>query len=369
MLTKNTDNGYRDRNNRDPDSEQAPDVWLDTVTPKISIAIHSLLPVLHRQGYKTIVTAKDATQTTDLLDILEVPYQKVGKYGGTLREKLAAEQKRTLELINLFDKVGYPKVLWTHGDVSAIRTAFGMKIPIVYANDTVFAYHVARLVAPLVDWLIAPVSFGKSWSKFGIPKSRIVLYDGLEEVSWLRTKFEKPEFLEELSGRKPVILFRDAEYRASYCKATKMDTNRLLTEFTEMGTVVCLPRYEEEREKLKEIPKIWLPPKPVLTAQLIPFVDLAIGSGGTLCRETALSGIPTINFHFWDVQARYLRKKGFPIQRITNIENIIKTSRKMLQNIEKHKIDAKRALEKLKSPIPLWKRYIELSLKTKSKSA
>ena len=304
-----------------------PDIWLDTVTPKISIAIHSLLPVLRAKGYSTLVTAKKQTQTTDMLDALRVPYETVGEYGTTLKEKLVVEQKRTLEFLDLFDKVGYPKVLWTHGDVSAIRTAFGLGIPIVYANDTVFAYAVARLACPLVDWLVAPVSFGKSWSKFGIPKSRIIHYDGLEELSWLKgTQFERPRFLEELANKKPVILFRDAEYQAVYCKDVQVNSEWLLRELAKIATVVCLPRYEEEKEKLKDIPNVWVSPKPVLTAQLIPYIDLMVGSGGTACRETAMSGIPTINFHFWDVQARYLHKKGFPIQIIRKTSKIIKTA-------------------------------------------
>jgi predicted glycosyltransferase len=302
-----------------------------------------------------------------MLDALKVPYHRIGDYGETPKEKLAFEAQRNLAFIELFDKIGTPKVLWTHGDVSAIRTAFGLQIPVVYANDTVFAYHVAKLAAPLVDWLIAPVSFGKSWSKFGIPKSKIILYDGLEEASWLKdTEFEKPKFLQELSNRKPVVLFRDAEYKASYFKDVKVDPQLLLKELTKIATVIYLPRYEEEKEKLKGLSNIWLPPKPVLTAQLIPYMDLMVGSGGTACRETALCGIPTINFHFWDMQARYLHKKGFPVQIIRNKGRIIETAKRILQNPEKHKIDTKTALEKLESPIPYWARYIELCLKTKT---
>ena len=340
------------------------DVWLDTVTPKISIAINSLLPVLHKKGYSTLVTAKKQTQTTDMLDTLKVPYVTVGEYGSTLKEKLAVEQKRTLEFLDLFDKVGYPKVLWTHGDVSAIRTAFGLEIPVVYANDTVFAYAVAKLACPLVDWLVAPVSFGRSWSKFGISKKKIVLYDGLEEVSWLQgTTFEQPKFLQELGGKRPVILFRDAEYQAVYCKDVKVDSQRLIRDLAKVATVVCLPRYEEEKEKLKGIPNVWVQPKPVLTAQLIPYIDLMVGSGGTACRETALCGIPTINFHFWDVQARYLYKKGFPIRIIRNNTGIVKAAKKILQSPAKFKIETKAALAKLESPIPVWTRYVELCLK------
>jgi len=344
-----------------------PQVWLDTVTPKISIAINSLLPILHEKGYSTLVTAKKQTQTTDMLDSLKVPYETVGEYGTTLKEKLAVEQKRTLEVLDLFDRVGYPKVLWTHGDVSAIRTAFGLGIPIVYANDTVFAYAVARLACPLVDYLVAPVCFGKSWSKFGIPKNRIIHYDGLEELAWLKgAKFEEPNFLQELLGKKPVILFRDAEYQAVYCKDVKVDSTRLLEELAKRATVVCLPRYEEERAKLKEIPNVWVSPKPVLTAQLIPYIDLMVGSGGTACRETALCGIPTINFHFWDVQARYLYRKGFPIQIKRNNESIIRATKKILQNPRKHKMNTQAALGKLESPLPTWTKYIELCLKQKA---
>ena len=366
MSTKNTGNGYRKSNEMNATSEQAPDVWLDTVTPKISIAIHTLLPVLHAKGYSTVVTAKNATQTTDMLDTLKVPYHKVGEYGTTLKEKLAVEQKRTLGFIDLFDKVGYPRVLWTHGDVSAIRTAFGLNIPIVYANDTLFAYHVAKLAVPLVDWLIAPVSFGKSWSKFGIPKSRIILYDGLEEATWLKgTRFEQPSFLRELSEKKPVILFRDAEYSASYCKEVTVDSQDLLKELAKMATVVYLPRYEHEKRRLKGLKNIWLPPKPVLTAQLLPYIDLMVGSGGTACRETALAGIPTINFHFWDVQARYLAKKEFPVQIIRNKDRIVKTAKKILQTPGKYKVNTEPMLKSLESPVPSWTRYIELCLNAK----
>jgi predicted glycosyltransferase len=320
-----------------------------------------MLPVLHKKGYSTLVTAKKQTQTTDMLDALKVSYKTVGEYGTTLKEKLAAEQKRTLEFLELFDKVGYPKVLWTHGDVSAIRTAFGLKIPIIYANDTVFAYAVAKLACPLVDYLVAPKCFGKSWSKFGISKSRIIHYDGLEELAYVGAEFKKPKCLKDLAKqKKPIILFRDAEYQAVYCKNVKVDAEKLLQQLTKLGTVICLPRYEKEKTKLERMSNVWVPPEPVLTAQLMPHIDLMVGSGGTACRETALCGIPTINFHFWDVQARYLSKKKFPIQIIRNTNRIITTAKKLLTNPQK--INTQTALNKLESPIPTWIKYTELYL-------
>jgi predicted glycosyltransferase len=111
---------------------------------------------------------------------------------------------------------------------------------------------------------------------------------------------------------------------------------------------------------------IWVSPKPVLTAQLLPYIDLMVGSGGTACRETAFCGIPTINFHFWDVQARYLYRKSFPIRIIKDKDGIVAAAKRILKNPEKHKLNTKAALEKLESPIPFWTRYIELCLKVKN---
>jgi len=342
------------------------DVWLDAVTPKDSLLIYSLLPLLRKKGYETVVTAKRQTQTTDILELLSIDYTCVGEYGETLKEKLAAEQNRTLQFLDLFDKVGLPKVLWTHGDVSAIRTAFGLQIPIVYSNDTPHAVHVARLVCPLVNWLVAPIAFGKSWSKFGISKSKIALYDGVEEIAWLlEHRFEQPKFLEELAEKERVVLFRNVEYKASYCKDVKVDVWRLLKELSKMATVVYLPRYEEEKKRLKDIDNIWIPPKPVLTAQLIPYADITVGSGGTICRETALMGIPTINFHFWDAIARYLVKKNFPIRYITNIEQIVRAARSIINQTEKCRVNTEGNLKQLENPVPITVNHIEMCLKKK----
>ena len=101
----------------------------------------------------------------------------------------------------------------------------------------------AKLVCSLVSWLVAPVAFRKSWSKFGISKSKIALYDGIEELAWLLApKFERPKFLEELAEKERVVLFRNVEYKASYCEDVKIDVWRLLKELSKIATVVYLPK-------------------------------------------------------------------------------------------------------------------------------
>jgi len=335
------------------------DVWLDAVTPKDSLLIYSILPSLLKKDHKFVVTAKKQTQTTDILELLNIPYTCIGKYGKSLEEKLAEEQKRTLKFIEFFEKTGIPKVLWTHGDVSAIRTAFGLQIPIVYSNDTIHAFHVARLVCPLVDWLVAPLAFGKSWSKFGISKSKILLYDGVEETAWLG-EVQEGKLPEELRRKERIVLFRNAEYNAVYCKDVKVDTLQLVKELAKIATVVYSPRYdEEERETFGSLDNVWIPQRTLLTFQIAPELDLMIGSGGSMCRETALMGVPTIDFHFWDVIPRYIRKKGFPIQYINNADRIVKVAKKILKSPQKYRVHTGHMLKSLEQPAPMTMNCIE----------
>jgi predicted glycosyltransferase len=339
------------------------DVWLDSVTPKDSLLISCLLIPLKEKGYTTLVTARQQTQTTDLLELLNIPFLPIGQYGKTLEEKLVKEQERILGLLEIFDKIGRPKVLWTHGGIAATRTAFGLNLPIVYSNDTIHAIHVAKLITSLVDWLIAPKPFGKSWNKHGIPKSRIIHYDGIEEVAWIKNlKPETPIGAEELTGKTRVVLFRGAEYKASYYKDGKVDVWNIIEKLSRIATVVYLPRYEEEKIKLEHLENVWYPKKPTLAYHLLGLVDLVIGSGGSLCRESALMGIPTINFHFWDVIPQYLQKKGFPIKLITDANEILKNAKKILDKPLEYKTETKEILKELESPIPIILRYLEMCL-------
>jgi predicted glycosyltransferase len=90
---------------------------------------------------------------------------------------------------------------------------------------------------------------------------------------------------------------------------------------------------------------------------------LVVGSGGTICREAALMGIPTINFHFWDAVAKYLYRKGFPIKHFASTEKIIKTAECFFEKAKNCRADTRRIFKELESPVPVIIRYIESFLK------
>jgi predicted glycosyltransferase len=198
-----------------------------------------------------------------------------------------------------------------------------------------------------------------------LSKNKIVLYDGVEELAWLSDEevYECPKSFRTLVKEKPIILFRNVEYKASYFGNVRVKPWRLVEELSKMATVVYIPRYKEEKEKLKDFKNVWMPPKPMLTFQKIPYVDLVVGGGGTICRESALMGIPTINFHFWDAIAKYLWKKGFPIKYLTVTRKIIHLAQKILKSPKRYKMDTLVMRSHLVSPIEPTINYIEEFLK------
>jgi predicted glycosyltransferase len=333
------------------------DVWLDCATPKHAILGSILYSYLTKQDIDVLVTARQQTQTCDLLRIFHTPFVEIGEYGSTLAEKLQKEAERILALLRLFEEEGTPKVLWTHGEISAIRTAFGLEIPIVLTNDTVHAEHVGRLSGPLVNCLVAPACFGFSWVGFGVPRRKTFFYDGIEEVALIR-EMKYPEQKSTRSRKR--ILFRNVEYSASYYRgiarerAMKIDVDKILRELKEIADVVVMPRYESEMPSLEKLrdEHLEIVNGTRLTVDVLKDIDYVVGSGGSICRESALLGIPTISFCFWDVIAQYLSCKGFPILLVEDSEEIVENVEKWLANGGK-KVDVKAKFEKLESPIPL----------------
>lgn len=82
--------------------------------------------------------------------------------------------------------------------------------------------------------------------------------------------------------------------------------------------------------------------------------DLVIGSGGTVCRESALRGIPTISTFFCDHIMKYLIENRFPIEIISpKEERFVQCVKNILREPDKFRKDTSRELRKMESPIPI----------------
>lgn len=336
-------------------------VWIDVVHPKGAWIVNSLIP--HLKGTSAVITARRGLQTTEVLDMLGLPYEAIGQYGGSLKEKFVSYARRSLALIDFLEKDGVPDVLYAHGSVEATRLAFGLGIPIVHANDTLINTPVLKLTVPLLDRLVAPRCIRREWwTKFGIATDKISQYDGVEEAAYVK-RHDRQEALKMLKaqmGHVPerFVVMRGIETKASYVQSDG-DRLRLLAEkIARKAQVVYLPRYDEEKRWFKDVEGVHVLEKVVNGPLLMGFCDLVVSSGGTMAREAALLGTPVVSLYIHDPISKYLKKRGFPFYYVPDLGKAYQFAVKVLDQHQGYRSDTSGLLKKLESPLPYITRAI-----------
>jgi len=320
-------------------------IWYDACTGKqvrYGVAIARRLRVA---GHELILTTRGHPDTLALAEILHEKFVSVGEYAaGSLMDKLRASLRRQLLFTEMFEK-NPPDVAVSHRSVELCRVAFGLGIPTISTHDTVHADAINRLTMPLINYLVISKALPKTAvENYGIRK--IFWFDGVDEVAWI--KGFKPAI--KYKYRKPLIVVRELEEKAAYAQGKSDMTKTLAKKLARLGNVLFLPRYRREVEKNLIVPEDF-----VDSASLVSQADLVISAGGTIAREAALQGIPTIVIpSFGKIYVNdYLAKKGFPIYTI-NSDEALNYAKKLLGK----KQDVEALLNRLENPVNMIEKVI-----------
>jgi len=325
-------------------------LWVDVVHPKDAWLLKALL--LDCKFEEVYVTSRRGLATCQVLDMLKISHTPFGRYGYSVREKFMFGVEREKTLAGFIESHGRPDVLYAHGSVEATRVAFGFGIPMVHANDTIINLSVLRLTVPLLDSLVTPNSIEKKlWEKFGIAPSKIIQYNGTEEVSYIKRRIAEDVPLgidmSEKELRYSVVL-RDIESDASYVRVYREKIKELLSMLAEDYQVIFLPRYTGKKAELKGAGNIMVPKNVLNVPLLVRLVGAVICSGGTIAKEAALQGTPAISLHFFDLIGKYLSKKGFPLYYLPNV----KEAYKLVCRIMGERVEVGERLNALEDPVP-----------------
>ncbi len=333
-------------------------IWLDALTPKQARLCASIYKELKSEGLDVLVTAREYAETLQVLELEGVPYRRVGKYGGASKvSKLISYAVRAQELVREVEKLGV-NVLISLSSPSAVRVAFGLGIPSITLNDTPHAFHVGRLTLPLSTRIISPLAVPKDeLIKLGAEEEKIVQYDGVDEVLWVRSCKPDPNVLKNIGVQEKelLVILRPPEEKAAYLSRSHMWKYPDLIRFIlkKGAKVVLFPRYPEQRKIAEKIEGLIVPKKALDTLSLYSYSSLVITGGGTMAREASMLGTPSISLFPLDYPLyvnEYLRKKGFPIYRFRKVEEAIPLISEMLENPESYRINTRPILNELESP-------------------
>jgi hypothetical protein len=348
-------------------------IWLDFCEPK---SVIMLRPLYNRliADHEVFITARDFDSTYALMDEWGVPYYKIGNYGGAdLMGKLRSYADRLKDLIDVVDQEK-PDFLFCITSPEAIRVAFGIKLPHIMFNDEPRSYGCSALTLPFVQHVIVPKPIPIEWYlPYGIPSEKIVQFNGIDEVAWLNKEDFTPssQYAQDLGLDEGQYIVCRTEATQSYAHLEdRMQSHEtLLTEvipqlrqyFDETNQnlkILILTRYQEQFDYLSTIFASEIDTRILILRQhvahladIMYYAALVLSGGGTMVRESALLGIPSIEFIPTETypQEQFLMENGFPLVHKKTVEEIIESCKNYLENPSK--IDTHALIDNLENPI------------------
>ncbi len=280
-------------------------IWYDARTGKQVRYGIAIAKRLRKAGHTVLLTTREHPDTVALAELLGESFEVVGKYvASSLLARLQESARRMLLFCEKFEDEP-PDVCISHRSVESCRIGFGLNIPVISTHDTVHNEVISRLTMPLTDFLVVSKSIPRRfYESYGI--ARVFRFAGVDEIAW--TKNYKPTL--EMDYGRPLIVVRQMETKAIYTQGKKDMTEMLAFKLASLGKVVFLPRYDKLERK-----GLIVPQKFVDSANLAGCADLVLSIGGTMSREAALQGTPSIVIRPVGISYanEYLSDKGFPL--------------------------------------------------------
>jgi uncharacterized protein len=306
-------------------------IWID-----LSNSPHPLLfaPVarrLERLGHEVLVTARDNAQTVDLA--LE-RWHHVEVIGGPSPRGRISKARQLLGRswrLAAWARAERPDAALSHNSYAQIVAARALGIRTVTAMD--YEHQPANQLAfRLADSVLLPAALASARpGRMGATARKRRFYDGLKEEVYLGDFRPDPEILSAVGvHRGPETVVVTARTPPSGSLYHRSD-NPLFAE--SLGAVcqqrdarcVVLPRRPEQRRELiaLRLPNLVLPERTVDARSLMHASDLVIGAGGTMTREGALLGVPTVSVFSGRAPAadRWLEQRG-ELRRIERVREL-----------------------------------------------
>jgi predicted glycosyltransferase len=270
-------------------------VWIDLAnSPHVPLFV-PIVGALRKKGDEVVLTARDNAQTALLAeeawsDVLvvggESPGARVRKAGSILSRSIGLRR---------FALSSRPGIALSHGSYAQIVAARLARIPAVTMMD--YEHQPANhLSFRLAQRVIVPATFPEAGLRtFGASPKKIVRYNGFKEELYLADVAPDPSILVSL-GLDPARVtaaMRPPPEGALYHREGNPQFDAILEHvLAERGQVVLVPRTGEQAARYRRSGVV-IPERPVDGRALLATVDLTIGAGGTMTRESALLGTRT----------------------------------------------------------------------------
>ena len=286
-------------------------IWFDlTNSPHVQF-FRQMIGELQDEGHQVVITSRNAANTTELLDMYGMEYTIVGKsYGKKLRNKILGNIVRVKDLIKLVKHNHIDAAISQSSFTSAIAGRLA-GIPTIYTNDNEHA------MGNKISFICAHKVFipefipVKSITNVFVRSKKVTQYPGVKEGIYLWSKYSSFVPAEHFVKK---IYYRPEPYFAQYYKGKTNVLDDALIELKHDFEIIVLPRDNTQRQHYgdKRFDGIKVCQRPMSFDEIAADCTLFIGAGGTMTREMAVIGVPTVSIYqdsLLDVD-RYLISEG-----------------------------------------------------------
>jgi predicted glycosyltransferase len=276
-------------------------IWFDlSNSPHINLFAR-MIRDLESEGHEVVITCRPLANTIDLLDLHGFRYTVVGvHYGGKFSMKLLGFPIRVWQL-------------WRHLrgrriDVAISQSSFHsplvarlLGVRSIYMNDNEHAMgNVPSFVFAnkiMVPEFLSAQKLRKQWAD---PR-KVVNYPGVKEGIYLWELGER--LARDGAARepktRPTVYIRPEPWTAQYYKGSRNFLDELILGIRDKVEVIVLPRGKEQGRHYRgeQFAGVRVVDTALDIADIAPDCDLFVGAGGTMTREMAVLGIPTISVY------------------------------------------------------------------------
>ncbi len=268
-------------------------IWFDLSNsphiPLFSAMIKDLMT-----EHEVVITCRPLANTIDLLDLHGFKYTVVGKhYGGKFSAKLFGYPVRVWQLYQFLRKKKI-QVAISQSTFHSPITAWLLGVPVIYMNDNEHAMGNIPSFIFASKILIPEFLDPKKAQKQCARRSKIIQYPGVKEGIYLWNAM-----ITHVPIQEKKIFIRPEPWIAQYYKGALNFMDDMILYLKDKAQVVLLPRGKEqalhyEQEKFKGVV---VQSKALSLEEIAGKCRLFIGAGGTMTREMAVLGVPTISVY------------------------------------------------------------------------
>lgn len=272
-------------------------IWIDiTNAPHINF-FKPFVGLWEKQGFEVVITARDLSNTLDLLDEVKWPYRVIGGHGGKLALfKILKFPVRVLKLAS-FLRRERPDVGISQSSFYSPLAGKLAKVPTIYTNDNEYAK--GNLLAfRFASVIIVPKVYKSYLTKNNIGgKYKINYYNGVKEAIYLSQNQRKN--LPIPSSESKVVYVRLEPWSAQYYKSSIGLLDEFIIDLGRKYQVILLPRgekqasyYEDDRFESVKVAKTI-----ISLDEIRRTAYFFVGAGGSMTRELAILGVRTLSIY------------------------------------------------------------------------